>query len=680
MIQFSEKFESEKVLQLLSRSLPYYLKSWNEIDEETGLFGKTDPKSFNMRKVGLSSPVIEYVIRPHINILCVLSAYIYKNYFNEITNALIPKEESILRIHKGLLWMCETHITGSRDVDTFLERKRWGENWRSGLWASLMGVCAFLIKDNLDKVILDKIKKVIAFEADRFIEVLPPSGCDFDTKLEENAQDTMTIAWAINLMPEHPHVKQWEDSLNIWAVNIASSVNDKADHSEYFGKSVSYWTTTETLFPDMTAENHGFFNPEILSYGMWIVLSMAAYRLHNRDVPCVLQRKSHEETFDIMLRFCLPTGIIYTPASSDLPRFIPHPFSLAWGLWNNDPGAQRMTANTLSWMDTKLQQLTDENVVPWIPGFEANYEGWELFFQSQVGFELAMLSIIPFPEEHRFYSIGQIENVVDTRHIYPYIQVCYRRNSRTTRSVAWKTLGKHPIIGLNIHSYPELLVPFSANMLGIPNTDITIKYWEVAFHNDSIKKYGFDTFGKIIYYGNHKEEVLHRDIRVITWGESGLVVFDRIYADMDVCLKEQYLSPIYFVNDFWTNNKLDLASGSLKERIHIANNTGRPMDCPSFWVSIENTMLFQFLWGRTKVLTFIPGSRRNVPRYWNNCRVDTLAIYSEEKECKKGDIAYEIGFFAGAGKGPRPFKSAGNCGNFFRGIVVMDGKNTIGLD
>ena len=85
MIQFNENFEPVKILQLLSRSLPYYLKSFQEIDDETGLFGNTDPDTFNMREVGSSSPVIEYVVRPHINILCILSAYIYKNYFRVIT-------------------------------------------------------------------------------------------------------------------------------------------------------------------------------------------------------------------------------------------------------------------------------------------------------------------------------------------------------------------------------------------------------------------------------------------------------------------------------------------------------------------------------------------------------------------------------------------------------------------
>jgi hypothetical protein len=678
MIQFNEKLESKKILQLLSRSLPYYLKSWQEINNTIGLFGNTNPTTFNMKDVGTSSPVIEYVVLPHINILCILSAYLYKDDFNDI-ESVITKNEIIDHLNKGFLWLCETHLTGSRDVDSFLERKRWGENWRSGKWAALMGICAFLCKDVLQAGLFKRVQDIIAFEADRFIDVLPPSGFEYDTKLEENAEDTMVISWAIALMPQHPHVKQWKQSLNIWAINIASSPGNRADHSEHLDKSVAYWTITQTLHPDLTAENHGFFNPEIFSYGIWIVLSMAAFRFNKRRIPSILQRRIHQETFDILLRFCLPNGLKYAPCCTDLPLFIPHPFALAWGLWNNDPRARRMTTYALNWMDTKLQPSRGTDV-PWIPGFKANYEGWELFFQSQVGFELAMLAVMPFPKEHRFYSIGQIEGAIDTSHIYPYIQVCYRRNTRTTRSVAWKALSKHPIVGLNIHSYPELLVPYKANLLGIPSTDEKIKSWDVAFHYDYIKKSGFDSFGRIYYFDSLNQKVMHRDIRVLTWGDDGIVIFDRIFADKELHFQEQYLSPVYLVNDIWTKNKIILTSGSLKEIIHKERVIKRHLSCPSFWASIEGSMLFQFIWGRSKGLTYIPGNKPNAPRYWNNCRLDMLGVYIEGKKCIKGDIAYEIGYFIGAGKAPRPFKSAGNCQDFFKGIVVMDGKNTVGLD
>lgn len=678
MAQSNETFKSRKILSLLSRSLPYYLKSWQEFENGTGLFGNTDPKIFNMRDIASSSPVIEYVVRPHMNILCTLASFVYNNSIT-VEEKTVDHKDFIDKIQKGLLWMCESHITGSMEIESFLERKCWGENWRSGLWAALMGVVIYLMGGNLSKDIAKKAGRVIAYEADRFIDVLPPSGCDFDTKLEENAQDSMVLAWAINILPEDDHAKDWERTLNIWAVNIATSVRSKADHSPHLGKSISHWVTTRTLFPDMTAENHGFFNPEILSYGMWVVLSMAAFRFHDREIPEIFQRKNHQEAFDILLRFCLPSGVLYAPGSSDFPLFIPHPFALAWGLWNNDPRAQRITSTILNWMNNKLKPV-DENAVPWVHGFLANYEGWELLFQSQVGFELALLSVIPFPKEHRFYSMGQVESAVDTKHIYPYVEVCYRRNTRITRSVAWKALSNHPVVGLNIHSYTELLVPHKANLLGIPKTSDRIKTWEVAWHNDFPKKDGFDTSGRIDYYNKHGECLLKRDVRVITWGDDGVIIFDKIIANKECKFQEQFLSPLYLVNDVWTKYGLEINSGSLRVKIDAEDDSGRAVPCPSFWVSVEGSVLLQLIWGQQKGLTFIPGNRRNAPQYWKNCRLDMVGILAEEKLCGVGDVVYEVGFYVGAGKGPRPFKTSGKGGEeFFKGIVVMDGRNTFGL-
>jgi hypothetical protein len=680
MLSFSEKLDPTTILELLSRGLPYYIKSWRDIDEQTGLFGAVSPDAFNMQSIGSSSPVIEYVIRPHLQICCVLSVYICKDEHVPLLEAAgVKKEEAVRMLRSGLTWACETHLTGSLDVEQFLERKRWGENWRSSLWASMLGLCAHFAGQSLGEEISAKIKKVLAFEADRFIGVDPPSGCGMDTKLEENALDSLVMAWAIALNEEHPNEEKWLRSLALWSLNIASCVQDMADHGEYLEKSVARYASTQNLYPDMTAENHGFFHPDILSYGMWVVLAKAAFSLNNREPPVFLRRKNHQKTFDVLLRFCLPSGMIYAPAGQDLPFFLPRPFALAWGLWNNDPRAHSITIKLLSWMDGLLI-ANDKNKGPWVFGFETSYEGWELLFQSQVGFELAMLAALPFPKEFRFYSSGQLENAVDTRHIYPYVEVCYRRNVRMTRSVAWKALGNHPIIGLNIHSYPELIVPFKADLLGIPTLSEHIKHWEVVFHNDYFQKDGFDTYGRIVYLSDKGEKLLRRDVRVLTWGDDGLLVFDRIVAERQVKVEDCYLSTLNLVNDFWTKNHIDFCSGSLRETFIANHKRPREVGCPSFWAGVENSLLFQFVWGRTKGLVYVPAEKRNTPPYWKNCRLDMMAVRVDEHFAVAGDTVYQVGFYVGAGKGPRPFKCAGEAGEFFSGLVIMDGKNTAGLD
>jgi hypothetical protein len=489
----------------------------------------------------------------------------------------------------------------------------------------------------------------------------------------------MVLAWAIVMNPDHPHLHSWHRTLQIWAINIASCNTDKTDHSPHPARSVSYCVNTQTLFPDMTAENHGFFNPELLSYSSWVVLCMAAFHLYGKETPSFFRQKHHQETFDILLRFCLPNGMYYSPGGYDMPMFVPHPFGLAWGLWNNDPRAMRLTEKLLSWIDSRLRS-DEEDSGQWVLGFTPAYEGWELFFQSQVGFELALLSALPFPTEVRFYSSGQIASAVDTQHIYPYVEVCYRRNIRTSRSIAWKALGNHPLIGISIHALPELVAPYKAALLGIPSiSNRPIRSFQTVFHTDNFQKDGFDTYGRTYYYGTSKEKILRRDIRAITWGEEGIVVLDEIRAEMDIELDEQYLSPIHLVNDHWTGNRLNFSSGSLKETFTANQQKYRGVSCPSFWASVENHLLFQFLWGRDKGLVYVPGGERNAPPYWNNCRLDMLAVHIDTGEFAREESVYRVGFFIGSGKGPRPFKSAGTPGEFFNGMVIMDGKNTLGL-
>ena len=680
MLHFNDQLDPHTVLKLLSRSIKYYLASWYDLSDDMGMFGTIEPHAFNMQSVASSSPVIEYVIRPHLQICCILASYVYKNEYAQLESvAGISKDETIRILNKALTWACETHLTGTLDVESFLQRKRWGENWRSSLWASMLGLCAVMGKSCISEPLQEKIKTVLAFEANRFIDIDPPSGCAVDTKVEENAQDSLVLAWAISLYDEHPHKPYWERSLAIWSLNSASIIQDKTDHSSFLEKSVSRFTSTQNMFPDMTVENHGFFHPEVLSYGMWIVLAMAAFTLNNKKPPAFLQRKNHQKTFDLLLRFCLPSGMIYAPAGHDLPFFMPRPFALAWGLWNSDPRAFNITGKLLSWMDTTL--IADERSKgPWVFGFEPTHEGWELLFQSQVGFELAMLASIPFVKDFRLYTAGQLENAVDTRHIYPYVELCYRRNVRMTRSVAWKALHNHPIIGVNIHTSPELIVPYKADLLGIPSVNEHIKRWEVVFHNDSFQKDGFDTSGRIYYYNPHGEPLLRRDIRVLTWGDDGLVVFDRIFAEKDIKIEEHYLSPLYVVNDFWTNNHIAFSSGSLHETFTLQHKKLRDISCPSCWASIENILLYQLIWGTTQSLVYVPSGSRNTPAYWKNCKLDMLGVRVDEQYASAGDTVYQTGFFIGTGKSPRSFKCSGEAKEFFAGLVIMDGKNTVGLD
>lgn len=675
MLNFGDRLDPRKILSLCSRGIPYYLDSWRDLDGKRGLFGSTQPSTYNMQEVASSSPVIEYVVQPHLQVCCILASYIHGNQ-TSLLKEHISRDELIARTTSGLRWACDTHLIGSLDVDDFLDRRRWGENWRSSLWATQLAICATLMRDHIEPELLAKVKCIVAFEADRFIDLAPPTGFDFDTKLEENAIDTMLLCWAVNLCPDHDNHAEWEQALQLWSINIATSIGDRCDHSEYFGNSIAGRVSTQTLFPDMTAENHGFFHPDVLTYSSWVVLGMAAYTLNGSQPPSYLRRSAHHETFEILLRFCLPTGMDFSPAGQDIAAFVPRPFKLAWGLFNKDPRAIRITGNLLDWMDA----LPCGSLVgPWVFNLSNSHDGWDLFYQSQVGFDLAMLTILQVQNDYHLFTPGQMENAIDTRQVYPYIEICYRRNMRTTRSFAWKALNGHPLIGFNIHAAPELVYNGRAHLLGAPTARDRIQRSVVAFHTDRITKDGFETNGQILYIDFNNEVVLKREVRVLTWGDEGLCVFDLITSEKQISLGEQFLSTLHLVNDQWTGGHIKFTSGSLREIIP-ADKSSRELSCPSYWASVKDYLMFQLIYGRNKGLIYLPAKERNTPHYWKNCRIDTLALRVDAAQFEPGDEVYRVGYYLGTGKGPRPFKVSGEAGRFFRGLVIMDGKNTIGLD
>jgi hypothetical protein len=210
----------------------------------------------------------------------------------------------------------------------------------------------------------------------------------------------MALAWAVNLCPGHPHAAEWEQALQIWSVNVASSMLDKADHGAFLGSSWRVRGHHPEPVPRHDRGKPRFFHPEALAYSAWTVLAMAAFTLHGRVPPEVMLRKNHQRTFELLLRFGLPSGMVYAPGKPGLPLFTPRPLAFAWGLWNNSPRAQTLTNRLLSWMDTCLL-ATQENQGPWVFGLGQDHDGWELLFQSNVGFELAMLSCLPFSGDHK---------------------------------------------------------------------------------------------------------------------------------------------------------------------------------------------------------------------------------------------------------------------------------------
>jgi hypothetical protein len=134
------------------------------------------------------------------------------------SDALAPgeRQEYLLKATGAIRYAAATHITGTQQCP---DGKHWGGSWQSAMWTGTLGFGAWLLWDQLDPQVRSDIERVIASEADRFLNSRPPSGLWGDTKAEENGWNLICIAIAVNMFPHHPHAAAWQDKAIEYMMN-----------------------------------------------------------------------------------------------------------------------------------------------------------------------------------------------------------------------------------------------------------------------------------------------------------------------------------------------------------------------------------------------------------------------------------------------------------------------------
>lgn len=182
------------------------------------------------------------------------TAIVYALLYNEGDHRIAIKD----RVDPALRYACANHLTGA---EKGTDNRQWGNSWQSAMYAGNLGVAAWLARKDLSPETMAAVKRVVAYEADRFIGQAPPSMLPGDTKAEENAWDLMASSAAVLLMPDNPHAAEWNQTVLRYGFNTLSDESDKNLTAVMDGKPLSQWITTTQVFPDYTLENHGIFHP-----------------------------------------------------------------------------------------------------------------------------------------------------------------------------------------------------------------------------------------------------------------------------------------------------------------------------------------------------------------------------------------------------------------------------------
>ncbi len=206
-----------------------------------------------------------------------------------------PAKKNAIAVLRFLL---QTHGAGG---STCNDGKQWHNQWQSAFWAHSAGKAAWLLWDDLDPKLQFLAARMIAEEADRFIDVTPPAQVIDDTKAEENAWDSMVISLAAAMFPHHPHHAKWQETAIRWAVSSYVNSNDVKSDQIIDGRPLKDWLSKPNIHEDYTLENHNRVHPDYMSnirlnltqeleYGWGAIKPPAALRFNATNVYAALEK------------------------------------------------------------------------------------------------------------------------------------------------------------------------------------------------------------------------------------------------------------------------------------------------------------------------------------------------------------------------------------------------------
>ena len=268
-------------------------------------------------KLASESKSTEHFIRPNTAMIAGF-AFLYR---------FGPYDEKVVGVSRAELlekyiipmmrYVTATHLTGSRTTG---DGKKWGNQWQSAYWAQMIGRPAWWIWGDLPDDLRRSIRRVVAFEANRFVDQKPPHNLADDTKAEENAWNSLSLNVAVLLMPSDPKRPLWEKEFQRWAMSAYLRPADEHSRKIVDGRPVAEQYGGANLYDDFTLENHRRVHPDYMGCFTITLSATTDYALSARRAPDAL-RHNTSEIYQNLKWFYLPDGGCIYPNGQDWALF-----------------------------------------------------------------------------------------------------------------------------------------------------------------------------------------------------------------------------------------------------------------------------------------------------------------------------------------------------------------------
>jgi hypothetical protein len=283
----------------------------------------------------------EHYIRPNTGAVEGFAFLFRFGPYDETAVGVSRKELLAQTIVPMMRYLTATHVTGDR---TTSDGRKWGDHWQSALWAQMLARAAWWLWDDLPDDLRRDVRRLIAHEADRFVDAVPPHNLRNDTKAEENAWNSLIFNAAVVLMPDDPRRTKWEDAFQRWTMSAFLRPADERSARLIDGRPVSQQFIGANIHDDFTLENHGIVHPNYMgSFSLTLGASLE-HSLSGRKPPEALLHNVRELNANLKW-FQLPDGGCAFPNGQDWAVF-QHPSALKlhipMAVYAQDPDAWSM--------------------------------------------------------------------------------------------------------------------------------------------------------------------------------------------------------------------------------------------------------------------------------------------------------------------------------------------------
>ncbi len=179
--------------------------------------------------------------------------------------ALVPADVYPADLAPGLLRRRAADVVRGLVRSYGADGRPWQRQWQSAYWAGLAGEAAWLCWDELSEADRRLAARMIAAEADRFVDQPPPAQLRDDSKAEENAWNSQAPALAAAMFPHHPRRPRWREAAVRWSVSAFARPADLDRADLVDGRPLREWLAGANLLDDFTLENHRRIHPDYMA-------------------------------------------------------------------------------------------------------------------------------------------------------------------------------------------------------------------------------------------------------------------------------------------------------------------------------------------------------------------------------------------------------------------------------